>query len=446
MDAFDLATSQPWAITESKFRTMLAIAQRAHDPEAVTNLDALQTRESRPLQGSRRAEVRGDVAIVPVVGTIFRRANLFTEISGATSVEFLARDIQAAIDNPEVTALVLDIDSPGGQVAGISELADLIFSARERMTVIAYGGGIIASGAYWLASQADEIVIDQTATLGSIGVLMTQVDSREADEKRGFRTYRIVSSNAPDKQTSAETDEGRAKLQKIVDDLESVFVGAVARGRGVTADTVRQDFGRGGVMVGQTAIDAGLADRFASLEGTLATLAANRFNRRVSHMTLKTGTGKGPIAVATTAALRAAFLAGHLPEEITITEIDTAAIKAQGVEEGRVAAEAVAKPQIEAARKEGAENERKRIKSLRDITIKGFEADITAAIDSGADAATTALAINKKIQERGGDIATIAAAAPGAVAAGGAAKNPDGGKPKRSWDKIAAKFGAKATA
>ncbi|KEZ65412.1 hypothetical protein C5I_0136090, partial [Pseudomonas syringae pv. syringae FF5] len=111
--------------------------------------------------------VRNGVAIIPVVGPVFRYANLFTEISGATSTQVLATDLQSALDDPSIKSIILNIDSPGGVAAGINELADQIHAGRARKRIVAYVGGTGASAAYWLASAASEIVIDETALLGS---------------------------------------------------------------------------------------------------------------------------------------------------------------------------------------------------------------------------------------------------------------------------------------
>src|SRR5690606_4035038 len=133
---------------------LLAIADRMGDPAA------LVTKQGQRLESARTVSVRDGVAIVPVVGPIFRYANLFTEISGATSTQVLATDIRAALDDPNIKAIILNIDSPGGIASGINELAEMIYEGRARKRIVAYGGGTVASAAYWIASAANEIVID----------------------------------------------------------------------------------------------------------------------------------------------------------------------------------------------------------------------------------------------------------------------------------------------
>src|SRR5690606_30919548 len=117
-----------------------------------------------------------------------------TEISGAVSVGILARDFSEALANPKIRGIVLEIDSPGGEATGINELGKMIAAGARQKPVIAYGGGMVASGAYWLASAAGEIVVDETAMLGSIGVVIT---ARKRDGSDG--TVEIVSSQSPNK-------------------------------------------------------------------------------------------------------------------------------------------------------------------------------------------------------------------------------------------------------
>src|SRR5205085_2845387 len=116
--AWDLATSVPWAITPDALERILTVAARPLDERRSADLEALAAQIGRPLDNARTVTVRDGVATVPVTGPIFRRADLFTRISGAASAETLAREIRAAIDDSTVRAVILEIDSPGGEVAG----------------------------------------------------------------------------------------------------------------------------------------------------------------------------------------------------------------------------------------------------------------------------------------------------------------------------------------
>lgn len=265
--------SQPWACTPEVMETIMDIANRQNlSPEAVAK------EIGRPLRNSYDVEMRDSVGILPMQGPLIRYATMFSQISGATSYDMLAQDFARMVNDPNVTAIVLNIDSPGGEANGVSEFADQIAAARGIKPIVAYVGGMGASAAYWLAAAADEIVISDTAVLGSIGTIMSVTDTKEKDAKAGVKTYTIVSSQSPHKALDASSEQGQARLQVMVDSLSDVFIAKVAQNRGVDAETVMQNFGQGDVFVGQAAVTAGLADRVGSFEGLLAELQNPAFS------------------------------------------------------------------------------------------------------------------------------------------------------------------------
>ena len=222
--AINFIASQPWAITAEALELIDSIAHRANEsPEAVA------TKLGRPLQGTRTMEVRNNVAVLPVAGPIFRYANIFTEISGASSIDTMALDFQTALDDPKVDAIVLEIDSPGGMVAGVSEFADMVRASDKPVT--AYVGALAASAAYWIAAAADDIVLDKSAEVGSVGAVMQM---RVDDDKK---SREIVSSQSPNKRPNPDTDDGRTQLQGRIDALAQVFIESVADFRGVLSQT-----------------------------------------------------------------------------------------------------------------------------------------------------------------------------------------------------------------
>lgn len=265
MRAFDFAADQPWAIREENLQLILDIAQREHRPD----FEAVALKRGKAADERGIVEMRGDIAVVHVTGPLFRYANLFTDISGATSIENLAVEFGKAVDNPAVRAIALNIDSPGGEVAGVSELAGAIYDARAKKPVMAYVDDLAASGGYWLASAAQRIVAGDTARLGSIGVVATY---SERAKREGTKTYQFVSSVSPKKRPDLATPEGQSLVQSMVDDLAAVFVGAVARNRGIAEDKVISDFGQGGVLIASKAVAAGMADQVGTFESLIAEL------------------------------------------------------------------------------------------------------------------------------------------------------------------------------
>lgn len=383
--AFELAAERPWLITESALDQLMAIADRMGDPEA------LETRLGRPLDNSQSAVVRDGVAIIPVTGPIFRYANMFTRISGATSTQVLATDIQAALDNPQVRGIVLNVDSPGGEANGINELSDLIFAARSKKPIKAYVGGMAASGGYWIASAASEVIIDDTGMAGSIGAV---VEIKLGDDKESGKRYQIVSRNAPNKRPDLSTEGGRAKIAETIDALGDVFAAKVARNLGVDPEDVPAMGDHGGIKMGAAAVEAGLAHRLGSLESVIADLARPAANQQ----------RKPSMQVKTTAELRAAIEAGTDPLTIEIAEpvmsepVDVDAIKAEASQAAVTA-------------------ERERIKGIHALAAVGFEEEVSTAIDTGLSVEATALSLYKASQDRGVTLGAIKSDAKSAAAA-----------------------------
>lgn len=264
------------------FEIFTAAEGRAlHETEATIKL--VEAQLGRKLDNTRSVTVRDGVATIPVTGPIFRYANLFTRMSGGSSTGDMMTDLTEAIASPNVNAILLSIDSPGGEATGIHELGDAIFQARTKKPVWAYVEGFGASAAYWIASSAERIVINPTAAVGSIGVVMAVPDrsGKPASE------IEFVSSQSPNKRPDPATEAGRAQYQALVDDMAEVFVGTVARNRGVSEDVVLKSFGAGGLKVGRHAVSSKMADKMGDFESTLSALAkeGRRAARNSARMT-----------------------------------------------------------------------------------------------------------------------------------------------------------------
>jgi len=255
---------------------VLEIAARETQPEA------LEAYRSQRAPRGERMRMRDGVAILDVVGPMFKGANLMTELSGATSYDMLRRDLQAALDDPGISGIILSVDSPGGEAHGADQLAQAIYAARGPKPIWAYVGGMGCSAAYWIASAADRIVVSDLGTVGSIGAVISITDRRKADEARGVSRVEFVSSQSPGKRPDVTTDAGRARVQKFVDDIGAVFVAAVAKHRGVSVQAVISKFGAGGVEIGANAVRAGMADEVGQFEAVLQQLAARGARRAPS--------------------------------------------------------------------------------------------------------------------------------------------------------------------
>ena len=281
--------SSGWAMLPAEAERFETIALRAHE----TSPEVLEAYRAESLKNANRARTRDGVAILDVQGPLFKKANLFTRISGATSYEILRQDFQTALDDEHVHSIVLKIDSPGGEANGCDELAAAIYEARGKKPITAFVSGMAASGGYWIASAADTIVVSDAALLGSIGVVLG-VRPRGPDDK----TVEFVSSQSPGKRPDVGTDVGKSQIQTMVDDLAEVFVSAVAKYRGVTVEDVITKFGAGGIKVGAKAVASGMADEVGQLEAVISALSLGgpaRFPRSIGVITMSTTT-TGPTA------------------------------------------------------------------------------------------------------------------------------------------------------
>jgi ClpP class serine protease len=267
----DFYAGKAWAMPEANLQEMYQIYRMALERKeigAYLDPEAVLAKTGKPLDNTRNVTVRDGVAVIPVSGPIFRYANLFTEISGATSIQALAKDFRQSLDDRAVRAIVLEINSPGGEADGTAELAQHILEARGQKPIIAYVSHLGASAAYWLASAADEIVANDAASLGSIGVVASVCIHKDKNH------LEFVSSQSPNKRPDPQSEAGKSQIQEWLDSLGDVFINTVARNREMTPHQVIDQGGRGGLKVGQKAVDAGLADRLGTLEGLIAELAA----------------------------------------------------------------------------------------------------------------------------------------------------------------------------
>jgi ClpP class serine protease len=337
--------SELWAITPDALNQIIAIAQGFGDADAVA------AKLGKPLSHTHSVIVRDGVAIVPVIGPIFRYANLFTEISGASSVQNLATDLQTAVDDQSIKAVILEIDSPGGQVAGISEFAAQIRAANAIKPVTAYISDLGASAAYWLASAAGSIVVADTARVGSIGVVMQATIGEEEG------TVKFISSQSPMKHADPSSDSGKMQYQKTVDALAEVFIGAVAAYRGATREAVIANYGLGGVHIAADAIAAGMADRLGSLESLILQLRSAQVAQLSGGKYLSSLRGN---SIMSQQPLTRETLAADYPD---IAKAFTDEGYGKGIIEGKRLGSI-----------EGAEAERTRIKSIEALATLGHDA------------------------------------------------------------------------
>ncbi len=215
------------------------------------------------------------IATIPVHGTLSKRMNMFSALSGGASYEMLGKTLRMALADPGVEGILLDIDSPGGGIDGMVDFGNLLFESRGEKPIFAYADGLCASAAYITGSAADKVfAANETTHVGSIGVIALHLDYSKQLNERGV-TPTVFSSGkykAIGNRFEPLTTEGREYKQAQLDYVYSLAVNDVARNRGVSSAVAGKDMAEGKMFIGAQAKDAGLVDGIMTREQVVAKL------------------------------------------------------------------------------------------------------------------------------------------------------------------------------
>lgn len=268
--------STPWVITKPALATIVAIlGERA----AGIRPSAEEIRERIGTRAEPEERASGPVKVIPVHGPMIPRASAIQESSGMVSTEMLTKEFKRAVADPEIGAIVFDISSPGGAAPLIPELASEVMRARGSKPIVAVANAAAMSGAYWFASAAEELVMSPSAQVGSVGVYVAHEDWSKHHEQEGIKTTLISAGEHKVEGNPFEplSEEAREELQRNVDTVYGMFVGAVAEGRGISRKDVEEKFGQGRVFFAPEAIERGMADSIGTLDATI-----DRLSRQVA--------------------------------------------------------------------------------------------------------------------------------------------------------------------
>ena len=232
-----------------------------------------------------------NIAVISILGTLVRRTGAMDAASGLTSYASISSQINAAINDPNVDAVLLDIDSPGGEAGGAFDLADEIVSARSTKPIWAVANDDAFSAAYAIACSAERIYLTRTGGVGSIGVIALHVDQTQRDALDGYRYTAIY---AGDRKNDLSphlplSNEASTALQTEVDRLYEMFVSTVATNRGLDAQAVRDT--QAGLFYAGDAIEAGFADAIGTADDALRALAME-VQQRKSAIARSFGSGR----------------------------------------------------------------------------------------------------------------------------------------------------------
>lgn len=373
MQALDILTS-PWAITPEMLRTICDIYDRHLRGEKV-DLEAMEASIGKRLQNEPQGyTVQDGIAVMPIVGVISKRANLFTRISGGVSTQLLQRDLQEALNDDQVDAIILEIDSPGGTVDGTQAIAQYIREAAQQKPMAAVADGRMASGGYWIGSSVGKgnlFIADDTTVVGSIGVVAAHVDRSEAERQRGLRVTEITSGAY--KRIASEhaplTPEGYASIKEVTDHIYSVFVNEVAANRGTDPETVLRDMADGRVFLGRKALAAGLVDGVSTVPAVAASLRA-RAGRALTTGAVAPHVNGG--RQMDKVLIKGTSCSTQAEVDAALTTVIANAIT-EGKAEGKAAAEAGIPAKVAEAKAEGARTERERILAVEANAMPGHE-------------------------------------------------------------------------
>jgi capsid assembly protease len=260
--------SCPWVIHPEKLRVIEMFLSRKARGEEIPETEVMAAKQGKRSSGPTPP---GGVGLLPLHGVMTQRATWMQEWSGGCSTDVLGAAVDQAAADPNIKAIVIDVDSPGGSAYGVAELGDKIAAATKAKKVIAVVNSVAASGAYWAASQASEIVVTPNGEVGSIGCYMIHVDESKALAEAGLTVTPIVAgerkiANHP---FAPLSDLGRQEIETLVNDYHAKFVKAVASGRNVSQTAVRDGFGRGGMVRAEAAVKEGMADKIGTLDSVL---------------------------------------------------------------------------------------------------------------------------------------------------------------------------------
>jgi len=259
----DAVFNQPWAIQPESMDIIAAVIEsRLADAESIQAIARTDLKNDAP-----QLQIVSGVPVIDIRGVISRRMNLFSQISGGTSIETLDSQFTEALAATG-RAIVFNIDSPGGNVQGVPEFASRVFDAARNSdkTIVSFAE-TAASAAYWIGSQANELFVSEAGTLGSIGVIARIMDASRAEKNAGVDSVTVRSSELKAPGGDSITPRQMENIRGRVQEFYGMFKEAVSRAR--TGANIN-DVSTGETWIGKKAVEMRLADGVSTLEKVIA--------------------------------------------------------------------------------------------------------------------------------------------------------------------------------
>ncbi|MGE0464802.1 MAG: S49 family peptidase [Vicinamibacterales bacterium] len=284
----DALLSTPWAILPAKLSAIVDLVVRRAEGIRLSPAELAQFKQPTFAAALYPVEAAGPrtpgvtsaqtIAVIPVMGTLLPRVGALDAMSGATSYLDLQRAIRAAVNDPDVRAVVLNIDSPGGAVALCQELADDIRAMRDSKPITAIANSTAASAAFWLGAQAGRLVVTPSGQVGSVGVVAAHDNIAARLEAEGVQKTVLATSKYKTEGNPYEplTDEARAEAIRVLQAYHGEFERGLAKGRKVSAAQVHSQFGEGRMVLASEAVERGMADAVETFDDVLASFGARR--------------------------------------------------------------------------------------------------------------------------------------------------------------------------
>ena len=270
-----LVFNRPLMVTQDYAETIAVVLSDRLD----LDVEGLQIKSEAKYQREASTTAKG-IAVIPIIGSMSHRATGIEAMSGMTSYATLQKQFDAAFNDPNVGSILMDIDSPGGSVAGAFDFRDYLMSKKGTKPVYALARDAMCSAAYLIGSTADKVYATQTARVGSIGVVAMHTDVSGKMEKDGIKPTFISAGKFKTAGNPYEKLEGEKLkyLQDSVDESYDMFINAVADARGIDKKVIRDTEAR--VYGGKKAVEIGLADGIRTYESVLAEMSAPNFTNQ----------------------------------------------------------------------------------------------------------------------------------------------------------------------
>jgi len=264
----------PWALMPERLSAVTAVIARwSGDARASDEVMHSVAADRNARDARRQSSVSnsgGGIAVLPLYGIVTQRGNMVDDVSGpgTASTQQFSNILRAALQDETVSQILIDIDSPGGSVYGVAELADEIVSARAQKPVVAIANSLAASAAYWIGCSASEFYVTPGGEVGSIGVWQAHQDYSKAMDEAGVKTTLISAGKfkVEGNPYAPLDEEAQGFMQSRVDDYYAAFTKAVAKGRGVPISQVRDGMGQGRVLGADAALTSSMVDGIATFD------------------------------------------------------------------------------------------------------------------------------------------------------------------------------------